>query len=184
MTSYPLTFSLGETASQLTFRVLAFTKPAVKPVMAEEKNENEGSNPKNTFRTWQHCTSRLADYLHMLTIHLNLGTVFSALFASPCVFKCTKFPTRNYLFFTGDWAALIFRTRLRLNFSAFNYDLFKRNCSISSACTLWCTYIEDVKHYFLFCPSFAVLREILFASAVHLLWVFYLPIKPFFSTVI
>ena len=58
---------------------------------------------------------------------------------------------------------------LRLNFSALNYDLFKRNCSVSSACALCDAPIEDAKHYFLFCPSFAALREILFTSAAHLL---------------
>ena len=41
------------------------------------------------------------------------------------VLKCMKFPIRNYLFFTGDRTASIFHTRLRLNFSALNYDLFK-----------------------------------------------------------
>ena len=83
--------------------------------------------------------------------------------------KFMKFPTCNYLFFTGDRAASIFHTRLRLNFSALNYDLFKRNCSVSSACALCDAPVEDAKHYFLFCPSFAALRVILFASAAHLL---------------
>ena len=85
------------------------------------------------------------------------------------VLKCMKFPIRNYLLFTGDRTASIFHTRLRLNFSALNYDLLKRNCSVSSACALCDAPIKDAKHYFLFCPSSAALREILFTSAAHLL---------------
>ena len=79
------------------------------------------------------------------------------------VLKCMKFPIRNYLFFTGDQTASIFHTRLRLNFSFLNYDLFKINCSVSSACALCDAPIEDTKHYFLFCPSLS------FTSAAHLL---------------
>ena len=43
---------------------------------------------------------------------------------------------------------------LRLNLSALNHDLFKRNCSASSVCRLCGALVEDVKHYFLFSPSF------------------------------
>ena len=81
-----------------------------------------------------------------------------------------KFPTHNYyLFFTGDQAASIFHTRLTLNFSTLNYDLFKRNCSVSSLCALCDAPIEDAKHYFLFSTSVGALHEILFASTAHLL---------------
>ena len=55
------------------------------------------------------------------------------------------------------------------NFSALNYDLFKRNCSASSVCRLCGALVEDVKHYFLFCPSFAALLETLYSSTAHLL---------------
>ena len=85
------------------------------------------------------------------------------------VSKFMKFPTCNYLFFTGDRAASIFHTRLRLNFSALNYDLFKRNCSVSSACTLCDAPVEDAKHYscfarvFLFCAKY-------FLPPLHTCW--------------
>ena len=83
--------------------------------------------------------------------------------------KCLGFPSRNYLFYVGDRSASIFHTRLRLNFSALNHDLFKKNCSVSTICTFCDAPIEDAhaKHYFLYCPSFSVLRVILFASAVN-----------------
>ena len=58
--------------------------------------------------------------------------------------------------------ASIFHTRLRLNFSALNYHLFQKNCCLSPACALCDVSIKDVKHYFLYCPSFAALRENLF----------------------
>ena len=78
-------------------------------------------------------------------------------------------PTRNYLLYVGDRSASIFRTRLRLNFSALNYELFTKNCSVSPACKYCNASIEDAKHYFLYCPSFAALRNILLAFAAHLL---------------
>ena len=78
-------------------------------------------------------------------------------------------PFRNYLFYVGDRSASIFHTRLRLNFSALNYDLFTKNCFVSPACKYCNASIEDAKHYFLYCPSFAALRNILLASAAHIL---------------
>ena len=56
------------------------------------------------------------------------------------------------------------------DFSALNYDLFTKNCSVSPACKYCNASIEDAKH-FLYCPSFAALRNILLASAAHLLGV-------------
>ena len=46
-----------------------------------------------------------------------------------------------------------------LSFSALNYHLFQKNCCPSPACALCDASIEDAKHYFLYCPSFAALRE-------------------------
>ena len=84
--------------------------------------------------------------------------------------KCFGPSSCNYLFYVGDRSASIFHTRLRLNFSALNYDLFTKNCSVSPACKYCNASIEDAKHYFLYCPSFAALRhDILLASAAHLL---------------
>jgi len=85
------------------------------------------------------------------------------------VSKHLKFPTRNhvnYLFYTGDSVASIFHSPLRLNFSALNYDLFKRNCSASSVCAV---HQLKMLNYFLFCSSFSALCETLFSSAAHLL---------------
>ena len=82
--------------------------------------------------------------------------------------NCFGPSSRNYLFYVGDRSASIFHTRLRLNFSALNYDLFKKNCSVSPTCKYCNASIENVKHYFLYCPSFATLRNILFTSAAHL----------------
>ena len=73
------------------------------------------------------------------------------------------------LFCIGDRLAWIFYTRSRLNFSALNYHLFQKNCCPSPACALCDASIEDVKHYFLYCPSFAALCEKLFTSAAKLL---------------
>ena len=66
-----------------------------------------------------------------------------------------KFPTRKYLFYTGNRAASIFHSRLRLNFSALNHDLLKRNCSASSVCRLCGALVEDVKHYFFILPEYS-----------------------------
>ena len=83
--------------------------------------------------------------------------------------KFLHFQSRSYLFYIGDHSASIFHTRLRLNFSALNYHLFQKKYCPSSACVLCDASIEDVKHYFLYCPSFSALREKLFTSAAHLL---------------
>ena len=45
----------------------------------------------------------------------------------------------------------------------------QKNCCPSPACALCDASIEDAKHYFLYCPSFAALREKLLTSAVQLL---------------
>ena len=52
--------------------------------------------------------------------------------------------------------------------SALNYDLFTKNCSVSPACKYCNASIENAKHYFLYCPSFAALPNILLASTAHL----------------
>ena len=86
-----------------------------------------------------------------------------------------KFPNRTYLFYTGDCATLIFYSCLRLHFSTLNQDRFKKNCSSSSVCHLCGALVEDVKHYFLFCPSFAALHKTLFSFTANLLgdeWLF------------
>ena len=94
--------------------------------------------------------------------------------SSPGIFKRSllkflHFPSGSYLFCIGDRLAWIFHTRLRLNFSALNYHLFQKNCCPSPACALCDASVEDVKHYFLYCPSFAALCEKLFTSAAKLL---------------
>ena len=83
--------------------------------------------------------------------------------------KFLQFPSRNYLFYTGDRSASISHTRLRLNFSALKLHLFQKNCCLSPACTLCDVPVEDPKHYFLHCPSFAAQRKNLFTSAALLL---------------
>ena len=82
--------------------------------------------------------------------------------------KFLHFPSGGYLFSIGDRLASIFHTRLRLNFSALNYHLFQKNCCPSPPCALCDASIEDVKHYFLYCPSFAAMCEKLFTSAAQL----------------
>ena len=82
--------------------------------------------------------------------------------------KFLHFQSCSYLFYIGDHSASVFHTRLRLNFSALNYHLFQKNCCPSSACVLCDASIEDVKHYFLYCPSFSALREKLFTSGLGL----------------
>ena len=73
-------------------------------------------------------------------------------------------------FYIGDRSGSIFHTCLRLNFSALNYHLFKKNCCPLYACALCDSSTKDVKHYFLYCPSFAALmREKLFTSLAQLL---------------
>ena len=73
-------------------------------------------------------------------------------------------------FYIGDRSGSIFHTCLRLNFTALNYHLFKKNCCPLSACALCDSSTKDVKHYFLYCPSFAALmREKLFTSVAQLL---------------
>ena len=94
--------------------------------------------------------------------------------SSPGIFKRNllrflHFPSQSYLFYIGDRSASIFHTRLRLNFSALNYHLFQKNCCPPPACALCNASIKDVKHYFLYYPSFAALREKLFTSAAQLL---------------
>ena len=82
--------------------------------------------------------------------------------------KFLHFQSRSSLFYIGDHLTPIFHTRFRLNFSALSYHLFQKNCCPSSTCVLCDASIEDVKHYFLYCPSFSVLREKLFTSGLGL----------------
>ena len=46
---------------------------------------------------------------------------------------------------------------------------FIRNCVVSPACPHCNAPVEDVKHYFLYCPMYAAHRIALFTSAAHLL---------------
>ena len=55
------------------------------------------------------------------------------------------------------------------NITEIKYHLFQKNCCPSPACALCDAPVEGAKHYFLYCPSFAALREKLFASAAQLL---------------
>ena len=82
--------------------------------------------------------------------------------------KYLQFPSRTYLSYIGDRTASISHTRLRRNINALKYHLFQKNCRPSPACPLCDAHLEDPKH-FLYCPSFAALREKLSASAAHLL---------------
>ena len=59
-------------------------------------------------------------------------------------------------------------TRLRLNSSA-GKRLFQKSCCLLHAFPPCDAPVEDPKHYNLHCPSFAALRENLFASVAQLL---------------
>lgn len=64
---------------------------------------------------------------------------------------------------------------LRVYVSTLNVDLWNRNSSDSSFCALFDAPIKDAKHYFLDCPSFVALNEVLFVSFVHFLGDNWLP---------
>ena len=49
-----------------------------------------------------------------------------------------------------------------------NHDLFIRNCVVSTACPHCNAPVEDVKHYFLYCPMYAT----------HRIALMYLPLLP------
>ena len=85
-----------------------------------------------------------------------------------CLLKYLEFPSHNYLFYIGDRLASIYHTRLRLIFSALRHHLFQKNCCLSPACILCDAAVKDPKHYFLYCSSFAAVRD-LFTSAAQLL---------------
>ena len=55
------------------------------------------------------------------------------------------------------------------DFSSPKYHLFQKHCCLSPACPLSDAPVEVLKHYFLYWPSFATLREALFASVAQLL---------------
>ena len=68
------------------------------------------------------------------------------------------------LFEVGARYASVLHTRLRLNNSTLNYDLFLYNCIPSPACA--CGYCHETsKHYLLHCPHFDVHRTHLLTSA-------------------
>ena len=108
--------------------------------------------------------------------HLSCGVVFLLKFAYPLLLVVLKImfrSTANFqlattltICFTRDSVASIFHSPLRLNFSALNHDLFKRNCSASSVCAV---HQLKMLNYFLFCSSFSALCKTLFSSAAHLL---------------
>ena len=84
--------------------------------------------------------------------------------AQPFKIPAFSIPQLSFLY----RGSLSFNWDLRL--SALNYHLFQKNCCPSPACVLCDASIEDAKHYFLYCPSFAALRENpLLTSAVQLL---------------
>ena len=50
-----------------------------------------------------------------------------------------------------------------------NHDLFIKNCVVSPPCPHCNEPVEDVKHYFLYCPMCAAHRIFLFTSSAHIL---------------
>ena len=121
-------------------------------------------------RTERHKKS----FLFLLIKEWNILPLETRVSSSPGIFKRNRikflhFPPRSYLFYIGVRSASIFHTRFILNFSALNCHLFQKNCCPSPTCALCDASIEDVKHYFLYCPSFATLRENLSTSAAQLL---------------
>ena len=53
--------------------------------------------------------------------------------------------------------------------STLKHDLFIRNYVLSPACPHCNAPVEDVMHYFLYCPMYAAHRIALFTSAAHIL---------------
>ena len=84
------------------------------------------------------------------------------------IFKHTLFGSD--LYFSDCNPLFYYGNRLRINNSTLNYDLFNvKNCIASPACNQCGADIEDVKHYVLYCPMFAALRNVLLTCAAHLL---------------
>ena len=82
--------------------------------------------------------------------------------------KWFQYPKRNYLYYTGDRLLAILHTRLRLENSALNYDLFHKGCVNSPACACGAPK-ETVTHFFFHCDRYAAPRTHLLTSAAHLL---------------
>ena len=76
-------------------------------------------------------------------------------------------PHYNPLFdFSLDRYSSIVHTRLRLNCCALNYYLFRINCVPYPGCI--CGFQDEtINHYFLYCPRFAALRQILLSSVAQ-----------------
>ena len=123
-------------------------------------------------------------FTHTLSPHLthyfirDLGTLLLGIPYHTCnatkvaretnVFLCMCFFSK--LWWSACGSASIFHTRLRLDFSALNYHLCRKIVVFSGpACALCDASIEDMKHYFLYSPSFAALRDKLFVPAAQLL---------------
>ena len=102
--------------------------------------------------------------LHHLACHFQAS---SSLFlqGSPSQFFSYFLGFRLTLFsFSFGFVSFLFN---KLFFNKLH--LFQKNCCLSPACTLCDAPVEDPKHYFLYCPSFAALRKNLFTSTALLL---------------
>ena len=85
------------------------------------------------------------------------------------LFSFYNFPAPNFLFYFGERLPSIHHCRLRLQNSTLNKDLYSKNCVPSPACPRCGHPVEDVKHYFFHCPSYAAIRASLLTSAEQLL---------------
>ena len=75
----------------------------------------------------------------------------------------------NPLHYVGNRFDSVNHSRFRCNNNTLNHDLFIINCVVSPACPHCNAPVEDVKHYFLYCPIYASHRITLFTSAAHIL---------------
>ena len=68
----------------------------------------------------------------------------------------------------GDWRPAILPTRLRLSNSTLNYDLYLKNCVLSSSCA--CGFPKETTAHFVFdCDRYAAIRNTLLTFAALLL---------------
>ena len=109
----------------------------------------------SAIRAWNLLPVDVRNSSSVANFKLKVGRIFSR------GMKCK-------LFEVGSRYASILHTRLRLNNTTLNYDLFLHNCISSPACV--CGYYRETsKHYLLECSCFQVHRAHLLTSAADCL---------------
>ena len=110
----------------------------------------------DTIKLWNNLPTDIRDSISLQIFKSKLKTTLLAVDNVPDFFSF------------GHRFSNTCQTQLRLGFSRLNFDLFKVNIIPSPTCSC-SSPIEDVTHFFLYCPNYAIQRKKLLDSIIPLL---------------